>query len=250
LTGKRVKQILTDNGRVAGLEFENGRWDSCPIVVSNVDVPTTRHHLLSTNGRRATRPMKMTPSVMTFYWGVRGEIDNIGHHTIFMPRNPGKAYEELINRGIIPDELPFYLSIASKTDSSLAPPGDSAVFILVPLPQTFHPDQEDWSFVIKNLRERVLNRLGQHGVKLSRADIINETVMTPSDWEKQFGLFRGSAFGAAHTLFQMGPFRYPNRDRHIKGLYYTGASTIPGTGLPMVVLSGKTTAERICNDLC
>jgi len=250
LTGQRVKQILTSGGRVTGLNIANGDRVEWPTVVSNVDVPTTQHHLLSENGARPPKPLKMTPSVMTFYWGVRGKIQDAGHHSIFMPQAPDKAYEELIRRKRIPGELPFYMSVASKTDPSMAPSGHSTVFYLVPLPQPFHLHGEEWSTLKQEIKERIFKRLGRHGIKFSTGDIIFEKVMTPADWGKLFGLFQGSAFGAAHTLFQMGAFRYPNRDRHIKGLYYTGASTTPGTGLPMVVLSGKMTAERVCTDVC
>lgn len=250
LTGERVKQILTRDGEVAGLKLANDNTDEWPIVVSNVDVPTTQHHLLSENRVRPPKPLKMTPSVMTFYWGVRGKIQDASHHTIFMPHEPDKAYEELIKRQRIPGELPFYMSIASKTDPSLAPPGDSTVFVIVPLPQPFHLEGEDWPAMEQKLKERIFKRLGQHGIKFSTADIVFEKVMTPADWGNRFGLFQGSAFGAAHTLFQMGAFRYPNRDPHLKRLYYTGASTTPGTGLPMVVLSGRMTAERVCMDVC
>jgi len=250
LTGQRVKQILIRDGKVAGLRLANGHTDEWPIVVSNVDVPTTQHQLLSGNGHRPPKPLKMTPSVITFYLGVRGKIPHAGHHTIFMPQASEKAYDELIRRRRIPRELPFYMSIASKTDPSLAPPADSTVFILVPLPQPIHLEPEDWPTLRQELRERIFMRLLRHGIKISTAHIVFEKVMTPADWEMRFGLFQGSAFGAAHTLFQMGPFRYPNKDRHVKGLYYTGASTTPGTGLPMVVLSGSMTAQRICMDVC
>jgi len=192
----------------------------------------------------------MTPSVMTFYWGVRGKIRNAAHHTIFMPHDPARAYDELIKQHKIPGELPFYMSVASETDATLAPPGDSAVFVLVPLPQPSHLKQGDFSTLKEEIKQQIFQRLDHHQIKFSPDHIVTERVLTPNDWRDKFGLFRGSAFGAAHTLFQMGPFRYPNRDRRTKGLYYTGASTTPGTGLPMVVLSGRMTAERICADVC
>jgi phytoene dehydrogenase-like protein len=187
---------------------------------------------------------------MTFYWGTKNEIQNAGHHSIFMPQDPARAYNELIRQLKVPGELPFYMSIATKTDPSLAPPGCSNVFVLVPLPRSLQMNQKNWDTQIQELKERVFQRLSLHDIQLSKKNIVTEQVMTPADWGKRFGLFQGSAFGAAHTLFQMGSFRYPNKDRHIKGLYYTGASTTPGTGLPMVVLSGKMTAERICTDVC
>jgi phytoene desaturase len=232
------------------LSLADGQTHDWSVVVSNVDVPTTQHHLLSDNGHGPPKVLKMTPSVMTFYWGVRGKIRNAVHHTIFMPHDPEKAYDELIKRHTIPGELPFYMSVASETDPSLAPLGDSAVFALVPLPLPSHMEEGDISILKGKIKQRIFQRLDHHGIEFSPAHIVSERVLTPEDWKEKFGLFRGSAFGAAHTLFQMGPFRYPNRDRRVKGLYYTGASTTPGTGLPMVVLSGRMTAERICEDVC
>jgi phytoene desaturase len=72
-----------------------------------------------------------------------------------------------------------------------------------------------------------------------------EEVLTPPEWSAMFGLYNGSAFGQAHTLFQVGPFRSKNYSAEIEGLFYVGASTTPGTGMPMVVLSGKLAAERV-----
>ena len=75
--------------------------------------------------------------------------------------------------------------------------------------------------------------------------VLNEACRQMAIWRDKFGLYDGSAFGAAHTLFQVGPFRDRNYSSEVKGLFYTGASTTPGTGMPMVLLSGKLTAERI-----
>jgi phytoene desaturase len=95
------------------------------------------------------------------------------------------------------------------------------------------------------LKARVLGRIAEHGGGIAEERIAFERVLTPEDWARTFGLYDGSAFGAAHTLFQVGPFRPANYARKVRGLYYTGAGTTPGTGMPMVVLSGKLTAERI-----
>jgi phytoene desaturase len=84
-----------------------------------------------------------------------------------------------------------------------------------------------------------------HHFEISQEQISVEEIFTPVDWQQKFGLYDGSAFGAAHTLFQMGPMRPKNYDQNIKGLFFVGASTTPGTGMPMVVLGGKMTAERI-----
>lgn len=242
LTGTRVKRICSAAGRVTGVEPEGGEVRGFSLVVSNVDVPTTQRELLENAEPSAP---KMTPGVLTFYWGVRGHVDNIGHHTIFLPDDFKAAFDDLNGTGLnrksrIPAGLPFYISIASDTDAELAPPGDSTVFVLVPTPVLSQMPGLDWDAAVKDVRARVLQQLG-----LDESRIVVEHVWTPQEWQQRFGLFDGSAFGAAHTLFQVGPFRHRNYSRQTRGLYYTGAGTTPGTGMPMVILSGKMTAERI-----
>jgi phytoene desaturase len=252
LTSHSVRKILISGGEVSGIELKDGRVESWPIVISNVDVPTTHRQLLEGrgNGRRAGRTLTMTPSVLTFYWGTRGKVEGVGHHTIFLPSNPQRAYWELIEQHRIPRELPFYLSIASKTDPGLAPARGSTIFILVPVPILSRLGERNLDDLCGSLQDQIFHRLNNHGIALDKRDIVAQRTFLPTDWAERFGLYDGSAFGTAHTFFQMGPFRYPNRDKAIKGLYYTGASTIPGTGLPMVILSGRMTAERVWGDVC
>ena len=121
--------------------------------------------------------------------------------------------------------------------------------MLVPLPLSVMDRPEQLQGVASLLKGRVLGRLADHGIPLSPSAIAVERTMTPADWGARCGLFQASAFGAAHTLGQMGYFRQPNRDRRVRGLYYAGAGTVPGTGLPMVTLGGRMTAERIAADV-
>src|SRR5262249_50727941 len=95
------------------------------------------------------------------------------------------------------------------------------------------------------VKNRVLERVNESGIHLTAKRIRFEQMYTPAEWQKQFGLYDGSAFGAAHTLFQVGPLRAPNYTNEFQGLYYVGASTTPGTGMPMVILGGKMVAERV-----
>ncbi len=133
----------------------------------------------------------------------------------------------------------------SATDPELAPPGCSAVFVLVPTPLLSDMPDVDWRQFTAGVRAKVLERLAREGLHSAEDRIEVEETYTPADWKSRFGLYDGSAFGAAHTLLQLGPRRSPNYRRNIRGLFYTGAGTTPGTGVPMVVLSGKMTAERV-----
>lgn len=244
-TGARVRRIRVEGGRATGVELESGERVSATVVVSNVDVPTTWTELL---GRPLRRPPTMTPGVITFYWGLRGRLDGLRHHTIFLPDDFRDTFADLLHRHRIPRQLAFYVSVPTDTDPALAPPGDTAAFALVPTPLLSELGPVNWDGVVREIRGRLFARLRAHGVDLDPARIAVERVWTPADWRSHFGLYDGSAFGAAHTLFQLGPFRSPNRDPQVRGLYYVGASTTPGTGVPMVALGGEMTARRILDD--
>lgn len=235
-TDTHVARIVTEGSRATGVELARGEKLTFDTVVSNCDVPTTDKQLLNISAK----PRRMTPGVLTFYWGVRNAPKDIGHHTIFLPADNRKTFAELCKSGKIPGELPFYISMPSATDPDLAPPGHSSVFILVPTPVLSQLGAFDWDAAVASARTKILARLD-----LNAADILFEEVWTPVEWQRRFGLHDGSAFGAVHTLFEMGPFRAKNYSSRYQGLYYVGASTTPGTGMPMVVLGGRMTAERI-----
>lgn len=244
-TGARVLRILSDNKRVTGIELADGAIERFDLVVSNVDLPSTETELL--RHPAPARP-RMTPGVLTFYWGVKGrgingQGDQIGHHTIFLPADYRAAFHDLCRGKRIPRDLPFYVSIPSETDAGFAPEGDSSVFVLVPVPVLSEMPDTNWDEVAQEIRTQVLSRIGLDGARIA-----TEEIWTPVEWQQRFGLYDGSAFGAAHTLFQVGPFRARNYSTEIDGLYHVGASTTPGTGMPMVVLGGKMTAERIALD--
>jgi phytoene desaturase len=240
-TGAEVTRIEDHGSGVSALFLANGERIPATVIVSNLDVPSTHTSLLAEPPPR----MKMTPGVVTFYWGIKGRPTGLGHHTIFLPDDYRAAFHQLMREGAIPTDLPFYISIPSATDPSLAPPGDSCVFVLVPVPVLSQLGPLDWHATAAQLKATVLARLSHHGVTLKDDDFLTEHCYTPVDWQQRFGLYDGSAFGASHNLMQMGPFRAPNWSHTHPGLFFVGSSTTPGAGMPMVILSGRMVAERV-----
>ncbi len=239
-TGVRVSGIDMRADSVAGVRLGAAHREPADVVVSNLDLPATYTELL----KQAPPRLTMTPGVVTFYWGVRGKPAGLGHHTIFLPNDYRGSFRELMNQGAIPRDLPFYISIPSATDPSLAPAGDSCVFALAPVPVLSRVGDLDWDEAVQRIRAEIFARLRAHGVSLEES-IVTERCLTPVNWRDRFGLFDGSAFGAAHGLRQIGPFRPANWSRAHRGLFFVGSSTTPGAGMPMAVLGGKMTAERI-----
>jgi phytoene desaturase len=249
-----IKYISVKNSKVVGIELANGNILNFDLVVSNADVPTTYEKLLQIDERSKEKYLKqfnnkMTPGVFTFYLGIEGKVGNLPHHSIFLPNDYKKTFENLLTYGKLPNELPFYISIPSETDPSLAPESHSAVFILVPVPTISKLNITDYNKQSKEILSKVFERLRQHGIKIQKESIVLQKQLTPLDWQSKFYLYDGSAFGLSHTLFKMGPGRPKNFDTKIRGLYFVGGSTTPGTGVPMVLLSGKMTAERILSDV-
>jgi phytoene desaturase len=255
-TNTRVSRIVCRGGRVRGVGLAGGELVEASLVVSNVDVPTTDTKLVETEDGFADRAharaarTRMTPGVITFYWGVRGKVEGLGHHTIFLPDDCRAAFDDLFKRQRVPAELPFYVSVPSATDPRLAPDGCTAIFVLAPTPTLSQMPGADWRAEALKIKGRVTETLARHGVRIEPSRVVFEEVYTPEDWRRRFGLYDGSAFGAAHTLAQVGPFRRKNFSKEFEGLYYVGASTTPGTGMPMVVLSGRLVAERIAGRVC
>jgi phytoene desaturase len=245
-TGMRVRRILHRNGKVVGILLEEGAEIGSSVVASNVDVPST----LSDLAGQPVPMLRMSPSVMTFYWVVEGRCPGLGHHTIYLPHDYAAAFRELNHGRAIPSDPAFYVAAPGVSDPTLAQDVRSGVFVLVPTPLLGRLAGVDWAAETCRVRETVLQGLQRSGAGLTSARILMERVWTPWEWKQRFGLYDGSAFGAAHTLSQMGPFRPPNYSQRLQGLYFVGASTTPGTGMPMVVLSGRLVSERIQQRVC
>ncbi len=249
-TGSTVLRIIENNGQARAVELADGRMLAADAIVSNVDVPTTDTQLLpagkaSHKGQQRAGRMPMTPGVLTFYWGLRRRITGLGHHSIFFPDDYRASFDQLMQGNAVSDNPPFYVSLASETDPGLAPANQSTMFVLIPTPVLSRLNGIDWQAQPGRLKDYVISRLRREGCDIESSDIVFEQRYTPADWRDRFALYDGSAFGASHKLFQLGPWRAQNYNRHLPGLFYTGASTTPGTGMPLVTLGGRMTADRV-----
>ena len=170
----------------------------------------------------------------------------IYHHNYFLGNDFIKYADKIFTSSVIPSKPYYYVNMPSYSDPTCAPEGCENLFILCPVPDLrFKKDWNDResvaSEIINDLSERINFNIDEN--------TIVKKVLTPIEWESMFNLYKGSGLGLSHGMSQIGGFRPSNRDEVFPNLFYVGASTIPGTGLPMVLISSKLVTERIINEL-
>ncbi len=249
--GSEVESIVIEERRAKGVRLADGTIELADAVVSNRDIGASYLGFVDQKDRpslpdRRIRSWNYGQSCVLFYLGIRKKIPELLHHNIFLSPDFRKSCDQIFAKGALPEDPLLYVCVPSKTDPTTAPPGKEAVYILALTPNL--KGFVDWQNDIGPFRERVLARLGGAGVKIGEADIEVAHVFTPLDFEARYGALYGSAFGLGPGFFQSACFRPAIRSRDVRGLYHTGASTHPGTGIPMVLTSGRLAAEAVAAD--
>ena len=243
--GERVQRIDLVQKQARGVTLKSGEQVSADLVLCNADLPAAYEQLLDPAVAPLPRKdsLRYTSSGFMLYWGLDRVEPGLLRHNVFFGAQYREAFQDIFQHHRVPEDLSFYVNVPSRGDASMAPAGTDALYVLVPVPS--NPSQVDWKVEAPRIRERVLSRLAQEGYPELARHIRVERQFTPDDWEQTFSLARGAAFGLAHNFFQIGPFRPANQDRNVKNLFFVGASTQPGTGLPTVMLSARLAVERM-----
>jgi len=240
--GASVTRILRrGDGAVRGVELAGGERLDADVVVCNPDLPVVYRTLLGgLDAPRAARRGRYSPSCLLWVAGVRGAPpDGAAHHNIHFGRQWDESFRALIRDGDVMPDPSILVTLHSLDDASLAPPGCSTLYALEPTPNL--DGRVDWTAHRERAMERLRAQVAAAGYPV---EVVTEEVYDPLDWEAM-GMERGTPFALAHTFRQTGPFRPRNVDRRVPGLVFVGSSTVPGVGVPMVLVSGKLAADRV-----
>lgn len=245
-----VEEILVEPGsrRTHGVRLVGGEEIAADSVVCNSEVAWTYLNLVPQHALKKNRPsryekMEYSMSLYVLYFGTDRKYDDVEHHTIIL----GERYEELL-RDIfrnhhLSDDFSLYLHRPTKTDPSLAPEGCDAFYVLSPVP---HLDSgDDWNEVAPKYRDSIVSYLEEHYMPDLSKHIVTEHHIDPLHFRDTLGSYKGSAFSVAPTLTQSAWFRPHNHSEDIDNLYFCGAGTHPGAGLPGVLSSGKIAANLV-----
>lgn len=250
--GDPVTEIETLGDRAAGVRTASGWRMDADAVASNADVMHSYRDLLPHN-RRGERmaaklsPKRFSPSLFLVHFGIKGRWPGIPHHSIlFGPRYKG-LLTDIYQHGVLPRDVSIYLHHPTATDPSLAPEGHSAFYALAPVAH-LGKLPVDWDQVGPILEGRILDEVERRLIPDIRSRIVTSFRYAPPDFARDLNAHLGSAFSLEPVLTQSAWFRVHNRDDAIPNLYFVGAGTHPGAGIPGVVASAKATARLMLDD--
>ncbi len=242
-----ITDVIAEEGKVIAVVDNHGKQYKGDIFISNSDAASFRGKVLKRKEFKEAKLDKLhwTLAPFSIYLGVKGNIDNLMLHNYFLGNNFKGYADKIFTSSISPQKPYYYVNNLSKRDSTSAPEGYESLYILCPVPDLrFKSNWDDK----EELANNIIEDLGKRIKFDLKKNIVSQTIMTPKDWEEKFNLYKGSGLGLAHDISQVGYFRPKNKDEKLENLYYVGASTTPGTGLPMVIISSKLVTERIRND--
>jgi phytoene desaturase len=238
----RGAEILT-NSNVTSIEgntvtLSTGERISADAIISNVDLPVTETLLES----KPPVKRRSSCSAYTMYIDYEGTLPELLHHNIFFGNNFKHNLDSIFHEPMsVPDDPAFYCCVSGKTDPARVTPGHENVFVLVPCPNgDYEMTAEDEAKMQAHVYARLAKATG-----FDPANIRGMVTRGAREWKSEFNLDKGATFGLAHDFLQSVCFRPDNRSKTNKSLYYVGASTVPGNGLPMVLISAELVERRL-----
>ncbi|MGP6140209.1 phytoene desaturase family protein [Jeotgalibaca sp. A127] len=250
-----VEEIVVEEGRATGIRV-NGGEQSADYVVCNADFPYAMKNLVKNEGAKGKYTdekidkMKYSCSCFVLYLGMDRKYEELEHvHTFVFSEDLDKNLEQVFSGEFVEDPS-IYIVAASKVDPTVAPEGKEGLYVLVPVSDLATADY-DWNdeATAKYYRKKALDAVSNlPGMANVENEIISESMITPLDFQDRFNAYNGACFGLQPTLLQSNHFRPQAKAEACENLYFTGSSTHPGAGVPIVLLSGKIAADELMLD--
>jgi len=244
-----VRQIDVNGEQARGVVLNDGRHLKADAVLANADLPYVYKDLLPEDAQAERLAHKrFSCSVISFFWGMDKTYETLGPHTLFLASDFRENFESIIRDLDLPANPSLYVHAPARLDPSMSPTGQDTLIAIVPVGHMSENGEQDWGDLRDKAREHVFRRLKTLGITDLESHIKFETTFTPLSWRKRYNLMKGSTHGLCHNLTQLGYFRPRNRHSRYHNLYFVGASTHPGTGMPTAMVSGRLAAKRIVDD--
>lgn len=243
LKGSEVTQIISDQNKITGVQLDNSKKIRASKVVCNADPPGVYEKMLNGQNNNSfmfkwkKNRMEYSMGLFVYYFGTKKIYDNIEHHTIKFGNKYKEHLDDIFNNKKLNNDISYYLHRPTATDKSMAPDGHDCFYVLVPVPN--NQSKIDWSLEGEKMKNLVVEKMERDLMPNLKENIVEDFYLTPDYFEKDLNTKYGSGFSIQPKFSQSAYFRFHNKSEIYNNLYFVGAGTHPGAGVPGVLSSAK-----------
>ena len=238
-----VTEIVLNNKDVEAVKINKSKVINCDYVVCNSDPPNVYKNLIKSQKKynflfkEKMRRMDYSMGLFVYYFGSKKQYKDVAHHTIYFGKSYEKHLEKIFEKKVLSDDISYYLHRPSATDPNMAPNGQDAFYVLVPVPNNL--SNINWSNEGDKFKNLVLDKMDKSVLPGIKENVVSDFYLTPDYFEKDLATLHGSGFSIQPKFSQSAYFRFHNKSEIFDNLYFVGAGTHPGAGMPGVISSAK-----------
>jgi phytoene desaturase len=238
-----VTEILTENKKVKGVKINNSKIINSDYVVCNSDPPSVYNNLIKSKKdysflfKQKMQRMDYSMGLFVYYFGSKKKYNDVAHHTIYFGETYEKHLDKIFEKKVLSDDISYYLHRPSATDPNMAPSDQDAFYVLVPVPNNL--SKINWIDEGDKFKKLILEKMDKTVLPGIKENVISDFYLTPDYFEIDLSTLHGSGFSIQPKFSQSAYFRFHNQSEIFKNLYFVGAGTHPGAGMPGVLSSAK-----------
>ena len=238
-----VTEIISEHKNVKAVKINKSKIINCDYIVCNSDPPNVYKNLIKSQNnynflfKQKMKRMDYSMGLFVYYFGSKKQYKDVAHHTIYFGDSYEKHLEKIFEKKILSDDISFYLHRPSATDPNMAPNGQDAFYVLVPVPNNL--SNINWQNEGEKFKNLVLDKMDKSVLPGIKENVVSDFYLTPDYFEKDLATLHGSGFSIQPKFSQSAYFRFHNHSEVFNNLYFVGAGTHPGAGMPGVISSAK-----------
>ena len=243
IKGNEVRKIISNNNKITGVQLSNNNIVNADKIICNADPPAVYEKLLNGKSNNSLlfnwkkNRMEYSMGLFVYYFGTKKIYENVEHHTIKFGNKYKEHLDDIFNKKKLNDDISYYLHRPSATDKSMAPEGNDCFYVLVPVPN--NQSGIDWKIEGEKMKKLIINKMEKDLMPNLKENIVEDFYLTPDYFEEDLNTKYGSGFSIQPKFTQSAYFRFHNKSEIYDGLYFVGAGTHPGAGVPGVLSSAK-----------
>ncbi len=238
-----VTEIISDNKDVKAVKINKSNVINCDYVVCNSDPPNVYKNLIKSKKnynflfKQKIKRMDYSMGLFVYYFGSKKQYNDVAHHTIYFGKSYEKHLEKIFEKKVLSEDISYYLHRPSATDPNMAPNNQDAFYVLVPVPNNL--SNINWLNEGEKFKNLVLDKMDKTVLPGIKENVLSDFYLTPDYFEKDLATLHGSGFSIQPKFSQSAYFRFHNQSEVFDNLYFVGAGTHPGAGMPGVISSAK-----------